>query len=473
MIKSIAKKEFLNCIRDRSFISIGIIIFSLLIMSGVIGVQNFLQLQEQRSIAQKTVNDQFANSVDRHPHRMAHYGSYAFRPKSPLSFMDFGIDAFTGTTVFMEAHRQNSANFSQAQQSTSLIRFGEMTIAFVLQILVPLLIIFLCFGAISKERETGTLKMMLSQGLSFQKIAWEKIKGYSLVIASLIYPALLIICLILFIQGNFDWDIATLLRYASFLIIYSCYFFIFIVIAVLISSLFKNSSASLITLLGIWVMFCVIIPKITANIGDQMYPTITKAEMDAEIHHKVASGIDGHNSADERAEALKQELFEKYDVESLEDLPVNFDGIWMAKGEEQSSKVYSEHFEELTDTFKKQNKISDYASFINPYLAMRNLSMGIAGSDFYHYTDFLRKAEEYRYNQSQKLNNIQATQLNYGDKETRLSTDTWKEFTPFSYKSPGLLWALKNHIVSLIALLFWIFMLSTVGIRLIKKSKAA
>ncbi|MFD3003484.1 DUF3526 domain-containing protein [Pontibacter toksunensis] len=226
-------------------------------------------------------------------------------------------------------------------------------------------------------------------------------------------------------------------------------------------------------MLGIWILFCVITPKAAANLGANLYTTPTKAQMEADVHEEVAKGIDGHNSQDERAEALKQELLKKYKVQTPEELPVNFDGILMAVGEEQSSHVFQEHFVELTGTFEKQNSISEYAGLLNPYLAVRHLSMGMAGSDFSHYIHFQKMAEQYRYNQSQKLNHIQATQIKYGDKETRLSGETWKAFTPFTYETPPAEWALGNHIVSIAGMLLWLVLVSTVGTRLIDKTKIA
>ncbi|MDT0678538.1 ABC transporter permease [Autumnicola musiva] len=473
MVRDIAKKEFLSTLRDSRFIALSILVLLLLLAATLVGLYSYQKQQEEREVAQQTVNDQFANSTERHPHRMAHYGSYAFRPRSPLSFLDFGLDSYTGSSVYMEAHRQNSANFSQAQQSSSLIRFGEMTVAFVLQMLIPLLIIFLCFGAFTQEKETGTLKLLLSQGISMRKLAWAKIKGYSKIVALVVAPALILVSVILFAQGNFEVNGDILLRFFLFILTYLFYFFIFIVISVVVSALNERSSTSLVTLLGTWILCCIIIPKASANLGSNLYTTPTKAEMDAEVHQEVAKGIDGHNSKDERAETLKQELFKQYGVNSLEELPVNFDGIVMAAGEKHSSKVYEEHFDELTETFENQNRISEYAGFFNPYLAVRNLSMGISGSDFNHYIHFLKEAEEYRYNQSQKLNYIQATQLGYGDKETRLSSDTWKEFQAFSYETPPARWALQNHLVSIAALFVWLIAVIVIGNKLIDKTKVA
>ncbi|MEX6775102.1 ABC transporter permease subunit, partial [Pseudomonas aeruginosa] len=87
-------------------------------------------------------------------------------PLSPLAFVDFGVDSFTGNTIFLEGHRQNSANFSEARQSSLLLRFGQLTPAFVLQALAPLLLIFLAFTSVARERERGTLRLLLAQGVS-------------------------------------------------------------------------------------------------------------------------------------------------------------------------------------------------------------------------------------------------------------------------------------------------------------------
>jgi ABC-2 type transport system permease protein len=474
MIKSISNKEFISTLRDSRFMALSIIVLLLLLASTVVGLHSYNTLQAERDAAQQTVNDQFANSADRHPHRMAHYGFYAFRPKSSISFLDFGMDSYTGASVFLEAHKQNNSNFSQAQQSSSLIRFGEMTVAFVLQMLIPLLIIFLCFGAFTQEKETGTLKILLSQGVSLRQVAWAKVAGYSKVVALVVAPALVLAGLLLFGRGGFELDGDLLQRLLLFIGFYLVYFFIFIVLSVVVSAVHQRSSTALVTLLGIWILCCVIIPKATANLGATLYTTPTKAQMDADVHEEVAKGIDGHGSGqDERTEALKQELLEKYKVSSVEELPVNFDGIRMAAGEEHSTRVFQEHHDELTGIFRKQNRISEYAGFLNPYLAVRHLSMGMAGSDFNHYVHFQKEAEQYRYNLAQGLNHIQATRLRYGDKETRLGSDTWREFQPFVYETPQASWTLRNHFVSVIALFMWLAMVCLAGMKLIDNSKIA
>ena len=465
-MNSIAQKEFVSTLRDRRFAVLGALVLALLLAATLVGRASFGALQRERTAAQRTVNAQFRNQPARHPHRVAHYGSFAFRPKSGLSLLDGGVDAFTGSAVYLEAHQQNSVNFSQAQQSGSLIRFGEMSVAFVLQLLVPLLIIFLCFGAFTQERETGTLKLLLSQGVSLRQVAWGKIQGYGLALALVVAPALGLAATLLFRGEEFTSNTDLLARLGLFGLSYAVYFFLFVVGSVVVSARQRSSRAALVTLLGLWILGGILLPKATANLGAFAYPAITKAQLDADVHAAAQHGINGHDPHDQRAEALKAGLLKKYGVESVEQLPVSLDGVQMAAGEQYSAKVYRQHFAALNATYERQNRFSDWTGLLNPYQAIRPLSMGLAGSDFAHYVHFQQAAEAYRYALVQRLNGLQAG-MGYGDKEHRLAASTWRELPVFAYRAPTLGWALPHLLLPVAALLLWAAGLSWLGLRLI------
>ncbi|UOQ52339.1 ABC transporter permease [Hymenobacter cellulosivorans] len=472
MIHSIAQKEFISTLRDTRFVVLSALVLALLLAATLVGRASYRTLQQERQLAQGTVNEQFRNQPARHPHRVAHYGSFAFRPKSGLSLLDSGVDSFTGSAVYLEAHQQNSVNFSAAQQSGSLLRFGEMTVAFVLQLLVPLLIIFLCFGAFTQERETGTLKLLLSQGLTMRQVAWGKIRGYGQAVALVVAPTLLLAAALLFAGEEFASDLDLAARLGLFVVSYAVYFFLFVVGAVVVSARQTSSRAALVTLLGFWILSGIILPKATANLGASLFPASTKAQMDADVHEEAQHGLNGHDPQDKRAAALKADLLKKYGVDSEEKLPVSVAGLQMAAGEEYSSKVYQQHFAALNATYERQNRLSDWAGLLNPYQAIRPLSMGLAGSDFAHYVHFQQAAEAYRYSLVQRLNGLQAS-MGYGDKERRLDASTWRELPVFAYQTPGLGWALPQLLLPIVALLLWAGLLSWLGLRLIAKTSVA
>jgi ABC-2 type transport system permease protein len=246
------------------------------------------------------------------------------------------------------------------------------------------------------------------------------------------------------------------------------YFFLIVVGAVLVSAWQQHSRTALITLLGCWMLGCIVLPKAAANLGASLHPAITKAQLDAEVHEAAQLGINGHDPLDARTAALKAALLEKYGVDSEEKLPVSVAGVTMAAGEEYSSQVYQQHFAALNRTYARQNALAEWLGLLNPYQAIRPLSMGLAGSDFAHYVHFQQAAEAYRYQLVQHLNGLQA-RMGYGDKERRLDAATWQAIPAFAYRPPDLGWAAPHLLLPTLALLLWAVGLSWLGVRQLDK----
>lgn len=451
----IAKKEFTATLRDRRFLVAGALVLLLLLVATWTGFRNYQSLAQKRADANQLARAAWVGQPEKNPHSAAHYGTFAFRPKSDLSFLDFGLDTYTGSSVYLEGHRQNDAKFSAAEDATSLIRFGEMTVAFVLQLLIPLLIIFLCFGAFTQEREENTLNILLSQGASVPTLFWGKIIGFARVIGLVVVPALLLAGTLLFAQTGFQSTADTALRLGLFVLVYALYFGLFIIGSVFVSARSTSSRASLLTLLGIWMVACVVLPKATANLGESLFTVPSSYVFQKELHEDIEKGIDGHNPQDARAKELEKKVLAQYGVDSVSKLPVNFDGIVMQEGEKYSSLVYQKHFGELQNQFQKQNSLAILTSFLNPYLAVRDLSMGLSGSDYDHFLDFKAKAEAYRFALVEQLNNQMKTFSKTGDWKKTVSHDYWAKTPDFTYQLPSVGWALSRHWLSVLALLLF------------------
>ncbi|MFT6204782.1 MAG: ABC-2 type transport system permease protein [Spirosomataceae bacterium] len=456
----IAKKEYTTLLRDKRFKLMGGFISVLLLLALIGGFVAFQSLKKERMAAQVEARETWLNQGEKNPHSAAHFGSFAFRPKSELSFFDFGVDSYVGTSVYLEAHRQNDAKFSAAQDSSSLIRFGEMTVSFVLQLLVPLLIIFLCFNAIVKEKEDNTLKLMLSQGVSLKQIAWGKIWGYSKALAWIILPALFIAFGLMTLGTDGTFTVDTVLRFTLMTFIYCAYFFLFIAASVLVSAYAKTSRNSLLQLLGIWIVACIILPKATANVGASLFKAPSNYEFREAIKVDEENGIDGHDPSDVRFDELKKQTLAKYNVETVEELPVNFDAIRMQAGEQYSTTVYNKHFDKLEGIYKMQNSVSAYSAVINPFMGVRNLSMGLAGSDYKTALAFQKQAEQYRFQMVEMLNNNMRDNTKTGDWDTKAKESLYAELPDFKFDNPTISQVLTQNIVGVLALAFWITLLS-------------
>jgi ABC-2 type transport system permease protein len=107
----------------------------------------------------------------------------------------------------------------------------------------------------------------------------------------------------------------------------------------------------------------------------------------------MQGGVDGHDTADRRAEDLKQRVMKQYGVVSLEALPVNFAGISLQDGEEHGNVVFDKYYGLLWNRFERQNRLKQITGLLAPMLAIQSLSMGLAGTDFAHHRDFAAAAE--------------------------------------------------------------------------------
>ncbi|RZJ50341.1 MAG: DUF3526 domain-containing protein [Flavobacterium sp.] len=436
----------------------------LLLYAAFSGWENYTNQNETSEKYQHESRKDWLNNPDKNPHRMAHYGNFAFRKSTSLSVFEFGMEPFFGNAIFLEAHKQNTANFSEAGFSNSMLRFGEISIAMVLQILLPLLIFFLGFNSIAYERENGTLKLLLSQGISWKQLLIGKVLGVASVIMLLFIPTIIILVLVWLGLQNFSISVDETLKMLLFIAFHFIYLIFFCFIAVLISASSKTSKKALISLIGIWLVFTIILPRTTQAIGAYLYEAPSKIQFNSDIEKDILKQGDSHNPNDPHYKAIKDSLLTVYKVDSVQKLPFNYSGFIMTEGEKISSDIYKKHLEDLLKIYEKQNSFSKTISFFNPYIAMKNLSMGLSNTDYDSYIDFQKQAEDYRYTMAQKMNGLQIKYISNkkpgpNDKPLTIGKEHWADVEEFHYEPKAIWEVLKSEIVSVLSIILWISLL--------------
>ena len=195
-VRLIAMDELRLMRRNRVAVTAFVLLVLLTLMAVLTSWSHQRGISELRARHQAEAEKAFDSQPARHPHRVVHYGHFIFRPLSPLASFDPGVDAFTGNSMFLEGHRQNSANFGDVRQSSLLVRFGQLTPAFVLQVVAPLLLIFLGYGILARERERGTLRLLMLQGVSRGQLVAGKLGALGLVALLVGLPAMIGLALI-------------------------------------------------------------------------------------------------------------------------------------------------------------------------------------------------------------------------------------------------------------------------------------
>lgn len=461
--RMLAMREFIAAISNRSIQVVIAILLALLVYGSITGYTQFRQQTKSKKFYQELVRKHWEEMPDKHPHRMAHYGYIAFRTIDPLSLFDKGLENYTGNAIFLEAHKQNTVNFSEASLSTGLLRFGEISQAMVLQLLVPLLLFFIGFGTISTDRENGTLKILLSQGASWRELLVGKCLGLWMIGFSMLLAGFLLLILtslsIPELNMKMDWWI----RVSGLFVCYAVYFWIIGTITVWISAISKSSRISLVSLIGIWLLMGTLLPRAMQSGGAWLFPAPSKISFDAAIEKELIKKGDSHDPNDPYYKALKDSVLQAHNVQSIEDLPFNYSGFQMKEGERISAELYNKQMADLLRIYRNQNSTSRYSSLLNPFMAIRSGSMALTGTDFVSYARFQTEAEEYRYKLAQQMNDWQIQFISNkkpgtGEKAPSISRYFWKEFPEFNYSTTSWMQALQAAEESILFLCFWLFL---------------
>lgn len=454
MIFAIARKEFQDAWRDGRVRWAAGLLLLLLGVAFLLAGQQIRRASAERAAATALERENWLNQGEKNSHSAGHYGVYVFKPLTPLTMFDRGLEPFVGTTLYLEAHRQNQAAFLPVQDATTMRRFGELTAAAGLQLLAPLLVVLLTFGALAGERERGTLRQVLSLGVHPRDLVLGKALGLGGVLLAMLLPAALIglITLKFFAPDEMTFSGTRVVWLAT---AYGLYLAALLAFSLTVSAVTTTARAALVTLLMCWAFNGVLAPRLVTDLAQHLLPLPKLAEFEGAIQQAVQEGLDGHNPRSERLQEFARETLRQHGKSSLEELPFNFNGLVMLESERLAGEVFDFHFGRLWNRIEAQDRLMTWAGITAPLLSLRAASMALAGTDFTHHRHFATAAEQYRRDYVRVLNEDLMHNSRPGDHDYVVGRELWEKLPAFQYVSPPAAFATRAAQPGLIVLLLW------------------
>ncbi len=437
MMLRIAKEEWRLWLRSKVIVVATLIVAMLLAVTSMLTVNRVANEQSQRLAQQVAAEETFFAQPDRHPHRMVHYGHYAFRPPPPLAAFEPGVDAVTGQSIFLEGHRQNTAMFADTKAAADLGGFASLTPANLYQLLLPLLLIVLGHALLLRERESGTLAVILAQGQSGVSLAMGKAIALLAVIAIFMLP-LIAVAAHSVVQGE------KILAAASLVGGYFLYLCVWGAIVLAASIILKQRAVSLGALIFIWLFAALIVPRFAINASSAAIDAPGKIESDLVLLAEQRKLGDGHNAADPAFQRLQKEVLEQYGVENVEDLPINWRGVVASFSEAELTDLLNSYAENRMEQEANQSGLFNLFGLASPTIAVGSVSRTLAGTDLATHHRFLRESEALRFDFVQSLNAVHANKLSYADdlnrssdpeaeRRTRVNSAAWRVLDEFRF----------------------------------------
>ena len=388
-ILTIAADELRLHKRSRLAVNALSIFAVLLVATSVFTGVRMSDAQHLREHQQHVAEETFLSQPDRHPHRMVHYGHYAFRTPPPLAAIDPGIDAVTGQSIFLEGHRQNTAMFAESRSGANFGGFGFLTPAKIYQFLLPLLLIAIGHGSIVREREARTLAPVLSQGVPGTHIYLGKWLSLASVAALSLVPLAIASFWAVMNGETLDVSLGLIGTYAVYLLVW-------VSVIVLVSLVARTRGVALGVLVLIWLITTLIVPRIAVASAAAAYPAEGKIETDLRLEADKRKLGDGHNASDPAFEAFRANLLAQYDVETIEELPVNFRGMVASKSEAELTVLMNQYAEEKMQLERQQSTFMNGFGWLSPVVATSAASQSLASTGLSTHHRFLRETEAQR-----------------------------------------------------------------------------
>lgn len=433
MLLTIARKEFVMLLRDGRITWSAAILAAMLIAALVTAGFRYHTVSAERARAQAIVEAQWRGQGEKNPHAAAHYGMYAFKPVTPLSFFDTGVNGFTGVSIWLEAHKQNRAAGEPSRDSSAVARFGELTVAYGLQTLFPLLVILLTFAAFVGEREQGTLRQVLSMGVAPRTLLFGKALGAAAALALFIGPIAVVGVVALWFAGG----IGLLGHALIILLIYAVYAAVFVFLTLAVSAAANSTRTALMVMVGFWAVANFALPKVAVDIAARTAPTPTLVAFEKAISEDMANGLDGV-SPDAAVTQRREQTLKLYKVDAIEKLPINFQGVVFSLQEQLGNAVFDKHYGALSQTMAAQNRIYEIASLLSPRMALSLASMQLSGTSLADHEDYARQAEQFRRALIEKMNRAIILKSAAGQSDFRAGQELWSEVGAFAYRPPPL-----------------------------------
>jgi ABC-type transport system involved in multi-copper enzyme maturation permease subunit len=279
-VRDIIKREILDYLLSPKFVFVFLLCFILVVLSLYIGILNYnSELKEYRAAV--ALNNKNLENQPNYP-SLAAIGMKINKSPQVLSTIVCGIYDNLGRVAKVTVAYDPSLIDSKLDSNPIYAIFGNIDLTYIVEIILSLFAILFTYDSIVGEKESGTLKLVISNNIPRYKIIIGKaLGGYLSLLLPFTIP--LILCLIILtIHPVIDFSVEDWIRISLIFLLYLLYISVFFSLGIFISSRTTSASNSLLILLFIWIFFVTIIPKLSIMIAGHLKKIPSVHEITAE-----------------------------------------------------------------------------------------------------------------------------------------------------------------------------------------------
>ena len=402
MIWQIGRKEFLsNLMTMRFAVGMILLIFLTLLFTSIL-IKDYRQnlLEYNKNITKST---EALNQTKTYQN----LSPEIHKPPEVLTLFSKGIEENVARSATVSVFDIPILSSTGATKNPLLPVFPVLDVSLVFKLVVIVLVLLCAYDTISGEKENGTLRLMLSNSVPRYQLVLGKFMGGMLTLSIPVVTGFLIACLMLELSpmvelGGNEW-----LRIGLMFLLTLLMVGIFLNISLLISSLTKKSSDTLMVLLFIWVFFLLIVPNASSYLATRIKPIDSRVKINAQIQEI-------QNQMIEEIRAIRSQNPEDPDriyIQSDGMGPMGSFMFYGTKAEVERRLIlnpqigpvqmdYARKIDEINrqhlESLVNQKKLTDWISRLSPISFYENLMSTLSRTDYSSQQNFSQSVREYR-----------------------------------------------------------------------------
>jgi len=400
MLGTIISGEFLNNLFNLRFM-VGLILCVILTISCVVILTHDYEQEMEDYYLRVTMQDDF---LSQYAHTNRIDGMIATQ-KPPERFRPLIIGI------------PRNANLGSFDDNPLPVLFPTIDLLFIVTVIMSLMAIMFSYDAVSGERESGTLKLMVSNSLSRAKILFGKCIGGT---TSLLIPfifSLLVGGIYVTIHPAIHWDSSNWASFGLLLLSSVIFISIFYLLGLVVSTFSRFSSASILTSLFLWVLLILVVPNISPYISAQLYriPSVNKIEREINRLTGIERDDLGRSLLKEVTKKFEKqygEFFTKFqamtqdEVQQRVAVDAEFRVMYESYRNEyneawnEANRIQNEKARKISSELElkadKQNKIAKNLACLSPYANFVYIATDLSGTGLRSLDYFNRVSQEYR-----------------------------------------------------------------------------
>ncbi len=402
------KKEIVTTVLDLRFVIASLLFLVLIPLGMYVSRKDYEQRLANYNLEHQMYRQKYGKEVS------SSVEVQGFRPPSVLSIFALGLDHYIPDKIITSRSGIFRTTKNVCAGDSPSLLFGRMDLLFNVCFVASLVALSFTFSSISGERQSGTLKLMLSNPIPRSHILLSKITGNYVSLLIPFVMSLLIASIIL----ELSQDISILLPqlYPSFLIILVVtlsFILTMVTLGVLISGMTQKPIISMTVSLFVWVIIVLALPKVSPMLARIIYPVETEQVVKFRKHMVlddlqktyIQESTQIHNKYQHIPEKLMISYFagkgshEKYGLSAEEKsvLPLDVELTALRKkNQEQINNKIGQIVRNHRNKMNKQNAIATNISRLSPASCYTYLVSGLSNTGPREFEKFIENAQEFQ-----------------------------------------------------------------------------